>query len=435
MVSMLDRARLTIPVIFGWMLAGNIVYAGSQWAILTIIARLGTPALVGDYVLALAITVPIMSLFTLQVRNVQATDASREYQFGDYLALQLVTQVAALVVTMAVAAAIFQREAMLCLVFAVSLMTCTDGLSDTAYGLFQQRELQERIANSKILRGVFSAIMVGMVMSHSRRVDLAILAAAAVRFCVFFGADLRNVGQILRDQPRHCRPRWSLATLSSLGMLTAPLGAVTMLLVLNNNIPRYFVAKDVGQSLLGIFGAVGYIPAVGTMAIATLCETVTPRLSRAFAHGDQKQFFRSWVSLMGVGLVLGVAGIFLSIVAGPQILTMFYGAEYSEHGVLLIWTMVASTVAYLALIAGCGLTAARMFHSQLPLIAVVITTNSVACYWLVPWLALKGAALSQGLSAVVQLFGTVGILCYECKTRKAQLDYSPLDNERIVEST
>ena len=69
---------------FTWTLAGNVVYAGCQWGMLVVLAKLGTPEMLGQFALALAITAPVMMFAYLGLRNVLATDARSEYLFGHY---------------------------------------------------------------------------------------------------------------------------------------------------------------------------------------------------------------------------------------------------------------------------------------------------------------------------------------------------------------
>jgi len=76
--------RLTLRVNFLWTLAGNVIYATCQWGILVVLAKLGTPQMVGEFALALAVTAPILIGAGLSLRSVQATDALREYKFRDY---------------------------------------------------------------------------------------------------------------------------------------------------------------------------------------------------------------------------------------------------------------------------------------------------------------------------------------------------------------
>src|SRR5947209_14419504 len=84
------RAALSLRANFSWTFIGNIVYAGCQWAMLVVLAKLGSPELVGRFALGFAVTAPVVMLTNLQLRGVQATDARQEHRFGEYLALRLV---------------------------------------------------------------------------------------------------------------------------------------------------------------------------------------------------------------------------------------------------------------------------------------------------------------------------------------------------------
>jgi len=48
-----------LRVNFSWTLVGNIVYAGCQWGMLTVLAKIGTTEMVGQFALGLAITAPV----------------------------------------------------------------------------------------------------------------------------------------------------------------------------------------------------------------------------------------------------------------------------------------------------------------------------------------------------------------------------------------
>src|ERR1043165_9211480 len=73
---------------FLWSLTGTIIYAGCQWGMLVALAKLGDAEMVGQFALALAVTAPVLMFTNLQLRSVQATDARKDYAFGDYLALR-----------------------------------------------------------------------------------------------------------------------------------------------------------------------------------------------------------------------------------------------------------------------------------------------------------------------------------------------------------
>ena len=416
------RAAATDPVLsqtgqrsglrqhFSWLLMGNLIYAGCQWALLSLLARLGTPELVGQLVLALAVTSPIMALFLFQLRSVQATDTGRDFQFGHYLALRLAALAAALLTAAVVCAVLPQGRAATWMILAVALSACVDGISDTAYGLLQHRERFRMIACSMILRGLASVVTFGLTIFFTGNLLLAVLIGSMARLIVASSIDLPCVNRVLRDEEEDWRPRWDLDRLVGLAKIAAPLGLVTTLIALNNSIPRYFIEKSLGDSPLGIFGAIGYVTVIGTLIVAALGQSASPRFVRSFARGNKSEFLGLYWRLIGICIGLGAAGLVISMTASRFALTILYGPEYATHGDLLFWMMVAGAINYVASISGYAITAAHCIRAQLPLFALVAATNAAASFWLIPSLGLNGAALSLILSALMQLSGTLVIL-------------------------
>ena len=72
--SRLRRRCDSLRTAVAWTFAGNTIYAACQWAMLVIVAKLGSADAVGVFALAFAVTAPVMLLTGLQLRAVQATD-------------------------------------------------------------------------------------------------------------------------------------------------------------------------------------------------------------------------------------------------------------------------------------------------------------------------------------------------------------------------
>jgi len=94
--------RMPLRKNFLWTICGNVVYAGSQWLMLVIVAKLGTPEMVGQFALGFAVTAPIIIFTNLNLRAVQATDQKAEYKFHDYLLLRLATTTIGILIIIAV---------------------------------------------------------------------------------------------------------------------------------------------------------------------------------------------------------------------------------------------------------------------------------------------------------------------------------------------
>jgi O-antigen/teichoic acid export membrane protein len=417
---------------FWWMLSGNAVYALCQWGLLAILARLGTPAIVGQYVLAVAVTTPITVFFMLHLRAVQATDTRRDYQFGHYLALRLSAMGLALVVVIGVCLTSGYRGDTFLVIAAVAVSAVCDSMSDIVYGLLQQRERLDRIGQSMMLRGASSVILLAATIASTGRVFYGILAVACGRLVVLALFDLRSARNELargvngnragNSLPPSIKPRWEPRRILSLARVALPLGVVMMLVVLSTNIPRYFVESYLDQSALGIFGAIGYLSVAGTMAVGALGDSVTPRLARDYAQGRRREFGIYVLRLAGLGALLGAAGVLVALLAGRPLLGLLYGPAYAERSDILILTMMAAGVGYVASFSGYAVTAARYFKAQLPLFAAVVLVTAVGCWWLVPTWGLRGAAVALGLSALTQLVGSALILSYAIRADRPVAD-------------
>jgi len=81
-VSHNEVTALSLRANFSWTFVGNVVYAGCQWGMLVVLAKLGSPETVGLFALGLAVTAPVIQFVNLQLRGAQVTDAAHEYQFG-----------------------------------------------------------------------------------------------------------------------------------------------------------------------------------------------------------------------------------------------------------------------------------------------------------------------------------------------------------------
>lgn len=413
---------------FWWMLSGNAVYALCQWGLIAILARLGTPALVGQYVLAVAVTTPITVFFMLHLRAVQATDTRRDYAFGHYLALRLSAMTMALFVVIGVCLTSGYRGDTFLVITAVAISAVCDSLSDIVYGLLQQRERLDRIGQSMMLRGICSIILLAIVISTTGRVFFAILAVACARLVVLALFDLRNARKELARGgigartllPASIKPRWEPRRILSLARVALPLGLVMMLVVLSTNIPRYFVESYVDQSALGIFGAIGYLSVAGTMAVGALGDSVTPRLARDYALGRRREFGIQVLRLAGLGAGLGVCGVLVAVFAGRPVLSLLYGPAYADRTDVLILTMVAAGIGYVASFSGYAVTAARYFGAQLPLFVAVALVTAVGCWWLVPIWGLRGAAIALALSSLTQLIGSGFILSYALRANGSE---------------
>lgn len=398
-----------------WAFVGNIVYAGAQWGMLAVLAKLGAPEIVGQFALGLAVTAPLALFANLQLRGLQATDARSEFDFSDYLGLRLVTTAMFIVITfIIVSVAGYDAETSL-VVCAIGIAKAFEAGSDIFHGLFQKHERMDWVARSLMLKGPFSLFALAVAVRLSGSAVWGALAMGCAWAAVLIQYDLpkaRNLAQSreamvgemsLPPLSGRIVPRFDLGKMTGLARLALPLGAVMMIISLNTNIPRYFIEREFGVRELGIFAALAYLIIAGRTVVAALGQAASPRLARYYASGNRAAFQRLVLRLSGVALLVGIGGIAVAWSAGGYLLTLVYTPEYAAYHELFIWIMVAGVVGYLVSIQGYTMTAARYLRAQLPVAGLVLITTTVASLILVPRYGLLGGAWALITASTVQL--------------------------------
>jgi O-antigen/teichoic acid export membrane protein len=399
---------------FAWTLAGNVVYAGCQWGMLVVLAKLGRQEGLGQFSLGLAVTAPVLMLTNLNIRGVQATDARHEYAFGDYLGLRLVaTAVALLVITTISFLAGYDPMTQL-VILAVGLAKAIESVSDVFYGLLQQHERMARIAVSMMIKGPLALAVLGGLVGLTGNVLWGALGLAATWALVLALYDVPSGAGVLGGAApwRALRPRWAPATLGRLTYLALPLGVVMFLISLNTNIPRYFVENHLGLRELGVFAALWYLTMAGGMVELAIGHAAHARLARLWAVGDRGGFRSLLLRQLGAAGLLGAAAAGIAAVLGRPLLWLLYGPEYADHAALLTWILAGAAVGYVASQLNFGMTAARRFFVQAPLFLAVNAVTLAACAVFIPAFGLYGAAFAMAASSCFQLAAAGLVMAY-----------------------
>jgi O-antigen/teichoic acid export membrane protein len=396
---------------FVWTSAGNAVYAACQWGMVSALARLGTPEIVGHYALGVSVTAPLLMLAQLNLRSVIATDVRGEHSFRDYRNVRLASLLLAMAVIVVMAIAGYRGAERWCVVLAGAAQAI-EWLSDVFFGLLQREEQMKRIAISLAVRGPLSVAALAVAMALTGSVVNALAAVVAVRMAVFVlydaSAALRGVvddaAAVSRTNGPHA-PAWL-----SIVQTALPLGVVLMIGSLTINVPRYFIANQLGNHALGLFSAIASMTTAANLAVNALGQAATPRMARLYGEGDMAGFARLSWRLPAVGLGLGVCVVGGCLLLGRFVLGLFFGAEYARELGLLVTLAAAAGANYVAALLGYAITAGRRFKEQMPLQAAAVISTALACVVLVPDYGLQGAALAVGAGSVVQTLGSLWVL-------------------------
>jgi O-antigen/teichoic acid export membrane protein len=407
-VELLKQAEPSLRANFRWTFAGTVFYAGCQWGILSVLAKAGSPRIVGQFALGLAITAPVFMFTNFNLRAVQATDARSEFEFADYFTLRLLASLLGLTTVAAVAWLLPYDLATRLVVLLVGVSKAVESLSDVIAGLLQKFERLDQVAISLVIRGALSLAAFGIVFLRAHRLPFAVVALVLAWSAVFTLYDLRCASRLLG--PAGPFFRFRAQHLQRLAVVSAPLGIVMTLISLNTNIPRYILVRYLGEADLGIFASMAYTLVALSLIVNALGQSATARLARMAAAADIHCFRRIMGRLLSLGLAILIVGPPLAITAGRPVLTILYGPEYATDIKVLVVMVVTAGISAIASFLGYGMTAARSFRMQVPVIGLSTLTTTLICWLFVPRLGLIGAAYSLLASALVFAAGAALVL-------------------------
>jgi len=388
---------------FKWTFAGNVIYAACQWGMLSVLAKAGSAAIVGQFALGLAIAAPVFMFSNLQLRAVQATDARSEYEFADYFTLRVLASGLGLAVVAALMWRLPYDATTRWVVMLVAASKAVESLSDVVAGLLQKHERLDQVAMSLMIRGALSLAALGTAFLRTHNMVTAVAVLVVTWTAVFAVYDLWRARGVLG------KPRQYFGVdggrLRRLLAVSAPLGVVMTLVSLNINSPRYLLVKYLGEAELGMFASMAYILVVVTLIVNALGQSATARLARMFAARDFAGFRSTLGKLLTLAMAVPLVGVPVAALFGRRLLTLLYRAEYGDHVNVLVIMMVTAGLTAVGSFLGYGMTAARSFRAQVPVIGATCVTTVALCLVLIPRMGLVGAALALLGSTALQCLG------------------------------
>ncbi len=416
MLAAQEGKRPSLFADFSWMLAGNAVYAGGQFATLMLLAKLLRPEMVGQYALGLAVVYPVMMFANLQLRAVITSDLREQTPFGYYLGLRLLTTSLGLAAVLLLTQLLRYGRELTTVVLMVGLAYSIETISDVYYARLQLHDRMAEISKSMIARASLSVLALSVATYITRSLLWGITGIVIARVTILLGYDICRRTHGLRtpacwlSRGQELTPRFNLTVQRKLVWLSLPLGIVVLLGCLNASIPNFLIKHALGDRDVGIFAVLGFLVSVGNMAVVSLGQSAFTRLAASYANADFAAFALLIGRLLAFGAAIGAGGMLISELAGREILTLLFRPEYAQRADLLTWIMAAGGVLFMAQFLGFGMTAAKFYHSQVVVNVLANLILFLACYSLIGRRGLLGAILAMLIAATVQLAGSIVIL-------------------------
>lgn len=375
---------------FSSALSGQLAYAASQFAMLSILSHTTDVATVGIYALALAVTAPVFIICEMRLRLVQSTDSEEAYTFSAYFGHRLIAialPVAGVLLFGWASNSWLEQEFLI--LAGVTTYKAVESLLDITYGMMGRAERLDFTARSLLARSVGNVVIFAAIVVPTSRVDLAYFALSGYLLACLW-ASLRVVEK-LGHSPR---PVWSRTNFRELTRLGFPLGLSFAVGSITVNIPRYFLQWEWGAEALGIFATAAYVLTAVTTIVNSLAHATTPRLARHFGQRDFIGFRVLLRRTLVLGAVFGAVGLVGTVSLGPAFLRIAFGPEFVEGSSALILLMAAGCFQYGVTFMRDAFAAMRFYRIALPISISNGLTVLAACSVLIPAYGVTGAAAS-----------------------------------------
>jgi O-antigen/teichoic acid export membrane protein len=274
----------------------------------------------------------------------------------------------------------------------------------------QQHERMNRIAISLSVRGVLALAALAAVIAFTGSLALGLAAMLAVRLLVLMLFDSTRAVSDCMDHSARLPFTQRLRDQARIFQTAFPLGLVLMITALSANIPRYFIAHQLGNHELGIFSAIASITAAASLLVNALGQAATPKLAKLYVAFDHRGFRKLSLQLALIGVALGAAAMAGSLAVGRFVLAAFFRPEYANHVDLLVLLSLAAGMGFVASLLGYAITAGRRFKEQLPLQIASVASAAGSAFLLVPRYGLTGAAIACAIGPLVQALGELIVL-------------------------
>jgi O-antigen/teichoic acid export membrane protein len=403
---------------FQWATIGNLVYAFSQFAILIILAQVGTPRHVGQYALALAVASPVVLFSNLQLRAILASDATRRHHFSEYWRLRMLTAPFACAVVAIIAfCGSFGFDTAVVIAIAAAAKSI-ETFSDLCYGACQRNQRLDLVGKSLVMKGIASVLALGVLTWATQSVAIGVAGIGAVWLGLLLGYDLPHVrrGDAAVGWPNRPEDSGGWITQKQLIALGLPLGISISLLSLSVALPSILVERYLGEHEVGIFAAFSGLAWAGIPLINAIGQTALPKLGEFYCRQDRHRLRRVVAALAVAGAGLGIAGIVAAQFAGSSIVTLVYGSEYAKRADVLMWLLAAAAALFAARFIGDALTAMRCNKIQLTSQAFVALVVLVGGWAVLPQAGLAGMA--QVLTAAFAMRVVILAACFSVESGK-----------------
>ena len=386
-------------------------FALTQWGIVVVLSRIGTPEDVGALTVLTALITPIFLLANMDMRNGHSADDLTDFTPPDYYALRLWSSFFAVLFVVLITFTYLDSSGALVQVSAVAyaVVKFVGAQINMNHGVFQRAEKMDFVARSLLCQGAFGLTAFTLGYYYSSNLSVAFLSEATAWCLSLILIDRQLLGSLGKSIRFGTILNVPFSKVLRLARWSIPLGLAVFLMASASSIPRLVLERYVDISAVGVFGAIAYINIALNIVGNAIGSSSSARLRRLYRSGSKAKFLR--ISLILALLAACIGGGLCSLVylLGEQILTLMYGAFYANIEVFKI-TILAAAIRLIAAPLQFSVNAGQAFWRRMLNNSAVFSVAVVTSVLLIPGYGLIGAAWAMVALSVVHLLLSLAAL-------------------------
>lgn len=341
----------------------SMIFALSQWGIISTIGHLKGMTAVGIYAFSLSLVLPVNMFFNFGVRQLISTE-KKEVNIHNYIISVALAQILGLVLCVEFTRLFYHEY--LGLVFLLYVLKIIDSLSETNYGYKQRMDDYISISKSKIIRSISLCISIYFSLLIGFELFEAVLVQVILAILIF----------VIYDLDKYKRSRFKILK-SDLYFLGFPLALAATLLSIKTMIPRFLMEHYSTQYELGLFASLIYIVSAGGLVITSYSQVLVPMIAR------EKSKTRNKIIILGAigSIVLAFVASLLIIILKNDLFKFIYGDDILVTSDKLIYLAIILCTTFLSSYLGYVASALRSLKQQ-PIIYICIIFSMFISYYI-----------------------------------------------------
>lgn len=379
-----------------WSLIGNLVFALSQWMILSLLARFGSAIDLGIYTLGLALTAPVVQFFSFELRTVLATDSKSQYSFQQYFGSRVIHLLIGYLIIIPIALFYSRDTITTWALLLIGLIKIFEALSDLCMGFYQKKSRIDLIGKSQFYRGIFSLIISFSLYSTTQNINIMLIGLLFVMVLRFLYYDINHLRNYTKTNPIYDLSAFKLIK------LFLPLGITALISSLVPNVPRYFLDYFVGVEAVGIYSALYYILVAGNMFFTPISMLAAPKIAMFYNDKSKMEFLKLVTTYIIIAMILSTVFIVPICVSGEYILSLLYGDEFVAYYNAFTIISITLILGFVNSILNLSVVASREV-GVLPLVnSITVLVSIIVGYFLIKNFSIEGAAWTLLISRIIQ---------------------------------